>query len=71
MSGMNSGDTILDLRKKCGLSQTEFGKRLGGIPLRTIQNWECGVNTCPAYVVELIKYRVDTDPELTRSKQHE
>ena len=57
---------ILRLRKSTGLSQTEFGKRLGGIPMRTIQNWENGVRECPDYVVELIAYRVQHDPELRK-----
>ena len=44
-----------------GLPQAEFGKRLGGIPLRTIQNWESGVRTPPDWVVELITFRVEHD----------
>lgn len=62
---------IRSLRKDCGLSQTEFGKRLGGVPLRTIQNWEGGINTCPSYVVELIKYRVENDQRLRGMKSDE
>lgn len=56
--------TIREIRKSTGLSQTEFGKRLGGIPLRSIQNWENGVSSCPDYVVELIAFRVQHDPAL-------
>lgn len=55
---------IREIRKSTGLSQTEFGKRLGGIPLRTIQNWESGARACPPYVVELIAYRVEHDEAL-------
>lgn len=55
---------IREIRKSTGLSQTEFGKRLGGIPLRTIQNWENGARACPPYVVELIAYRVEHDEAL-------
>ena len=51
--------TIKALRTQTGLSQTEFGKRLGGIPLRTIQNWKSGERTPPSWTLELIAYRVE------------
>lgn len=56
--------TIKELRAKTGLSQTEFGKRLGGIPLRTIQNWESGDRTPPEWAMELIAFRVEHDENL-------
>lgn len=56
--------TIKELRAETGLSQTEFGKRLGGIPLRTIQNWEAEVRTPPSWALELIAYRVENDDNL-------
>ena len=58
--------TIKELRVQTGLSQTEFGKRLGGIPLRTIQNWEAEVRTPPAWALELIAYRVENDEKLKK-----
>ena len=58
--------TIKELRAETGLSQTEFGKRLGGIPLRTIQNWESGVRTPPEWTLELINYRVVNDEKLKK-----
>lgn len=58
--------TIKELRAETGLSQTEFGKRLGGIPIRTIQNWEAEVRTPPAWALELIIYRVENDPNLKK-----
>ena len=58
--------SIKELRAETGLSQTEFGKRLGGIPLRTIQNWEAEVRTPPAWAVELIAYRVENDDQLKK-----
>lgn len=62
-------EEIKKLRKQTNLSQTEFGKRLGGIPLRTIQNWEAGVNRCPDYVVELIRFRVEHDDNIPKLKE--
>lgn len=50
---------ILTLRLRTGLSQTAFGRLCGGVPLRTIQNWESGVRVPPPYVVKLIEFRVD------------
>ena len=58
---------IKELRKTTGLSQTEFGKRLGGIPLRTIQNWENEVRACPPYVIELIRFRILHDEAFTKN----
>lgn len=62
--------TIREIRKSTGLSQTEFGKRLGGIPLRTIQNWEGGARACPDYVVELIAFRVQHDPAFKKEEKN-
>lgn len=58
--------TLKELRAATGLSQTEFGKRLGGIPIRTIQNWESGVRTPPEWGMELIAYRVENDENLKK-----
>jgi DNA-binding transcriptional regulator YiaG len=57
-------NTIKALRLQTGLSQTEFGKRLGGIPLRIIRNWESGERTPPAWTLELIAYRVEHDDNI-------
>ncbi len=59
-------EQIFIIRKRTGLSQTEFGKMLGGIPLRTIQNWENGVSKCPEYVLKLIEYRVMNDDTILK-----
>lgn len=48
-------EALKSLRKRTGLSQTAFGDICGGIPLRTIQNWESGIRECPDYVLFLIK----------------
>lgn len=51
---------IKELRDRTGLTQTQFGAWLG-IPMRTIQNWEGFVSTCPTYVVDLIRSKIDSD----------
>ena len=48
------------IRKKTGLSQQKFGKKYG-IPLRTIQSWEGGEREAPAYVLELLNFRVESE----------
>lgn len=53
--------TVQEIRKATGLSQSKFCDALN-IPVRTLQKWETGERSCPEYVVELIAYRVQTDP---------
>ena len=57
--------TIREIRESTGLSQQKFGDALG-VPLRSVQNWEGGQNAPPPYPVELIAYRVRTDPDFPR-----
>ena len=59
---------IRALRAETGLTQTGFSAALG-IPRRTIQSWEMGERECPAYVIDLIAYRVQHDRKL-RCKEH-
>ena len=42
---MNANDLIM-LRKQCGWNQTEAAKNLG-CSVRSIQNWESGINKIP------------------------
>lgn len=56
---------IRALRAETGLTQAGFSAALG-IPRRTIQSWEMGERECPAYVVELIAYRVRHDASLNK-----
>lgn len=58
--------TLKELKSQTGLSQTAFGKHLGGIPLRTIWNRESGERTPPAWTLELIAYRVEHDENMKK-----
>lgn len=49
---------VKELRKLARMTQKQFSARLG-IPLRTIENWEAGVNKAPEYVVRLIEYYLE------------
>ena len=62
--------TIRELRARTGLTQAAFAAALH-IPKRSIENWEGGGRTPPAYLVELIEYRVTHDPDLTDSCVHD
>lgn len=68
VADMDTSSAIRALRHRTGLTQTEFGKLLGGIPLRTIQNWESSARACPPYVMELIRYRVEHDDSIPKKQ---
>jgi DNA-binding transcriptional regulator YiaG len=51
--------TVKKLREQSRMTQAEFSEFLK-IPIRTIQEWEQGRRTPPDYVVELIRYKVET-----------
>ena len=52
--------TVKELRKASGMTQQQFGDYFG-IPKRTIQNWEAGVNKCPEYLLKLMKYNLENE----------
>lgn len=49
---------IQEIRKRSGLSQTQFSYLLG-IPVKTIQNWEQGRTKPPVWILELIEKRIE------------
>lgn len=57
--------TVKEIRNSVGLSQGKFAAALN-IPVRTLQKWETGERSCPDYVVELIAFRVQHDPEFKK-----
>lgn len=57
--------TIKEIRQSTGMSQAKFCEALG-VPTRTLQKWEIGERSCPEYVVELIAYRVQNDPQFRK-----
>lgn len=54
------GMMVKRLREKTGLNITKFSEKYG-IPYRTLQNWERGINECPFYVYSLLEFRVNAD----------
>lgn len=55
---MTPSERVKELRASTGLSQAAFGKAYGGIPRRTIQNWEAGINVPPPYVLTLLELAI-------------
>lgn len=49
-----------EIRQQSGMNKTQFAEYFN-IPYRTIQNWEAGVRQCPAYVLDLIKYKLNNE----------
>lgn len=56
---------IRALRAETGLTQAGFSAYLG-IPRRTLQSWEMGERECPAYVIDLIAFRIKHDMNLRK-----
>lgn len=50
--------TFKELREQSGMNKKRFAEYFG-IPYRTVQNWEAGVNKCPEYLLKLLKFRLD------------
>lgn len=60
--------TIKELRKATGMTQKAFGEYFN-IPHRTIQNWEGGQNVCPAYLLELIEYKLKNEKKIKEATE--
>lgn len=57
-------NSVAEIRHALSMSQSCFSA-YAGIPLRTLQSWECGFRNPPEYVLSLIKRVVVHDyPEL-------
>ena len=52
--------TIKEIRIQSGMTQKRFGEYFG-IPKRTIENWEAGVNKCPEYLKSLMQYKLEKE----------
>jgi DNA-binding transcriptional regulator YiaG len=52
--------TFKELRENSGMTRPQFAEYFG-IPYRTVQSWELGERTCTAYLLELMKYKLDNE----------
>lgn len=51
---------IKNIRKQLGLTQSQFCKKFGNIPLRSYQRWESG-RYMPQYVLNIIKIIIELE----------
>ena len=58
----NSADEISfkELLEKSNMKMTQFSEYFN-VPYRTVQDWKAGVRKCPAYVVELLIYKLEKE----------
>lgn len=52
--------TFKEFREGSGMKKKQFADYFG-IPYRTVQNWEAGVNKCPDYLLKLMQYKLDNE----------
>lgn len=55
--------TFKELRALSGMTQKAFSEYFG-IPKRTIENWDAGVNPCPTYLINLMEYKLRKEKKI-------
>lgn len=60
--------TIKSLRTASGMNITDFAKYFG-IPYRTVQNWEREERKCPAYLLDLMEYKLIKEGIIKKEKE--
>lgn len=56
-----------ELRERSRMNMVQFAECFG-IPYRTVQNWEAGVNKCPEYLLHLMAYKLDQEQHLSQHR---
>lgn len=46
-----------DILKQSGMNMKQYSEYFK-IPYRTVQDWKSGVRKCPAYLLELMEYKL-------------
>lgn len=54
--------TVKEIREALGISRAEFSRRYN-IPIRTLEEWEAGRRTPPAWVPELLQRLIDAEKD--------
>lgn len=57
---MTTAEQIKSIRRSTGMSQARFAAAFE-IPVRTLEDWERGLRTPPAYVVKLLELAAKTE----------
>ena len=63
---MEINEKIRELRESVGENRRQFSDHIG-IPIRTIEDWEAGRRTPPAYIPRLIAYQLEYE-KLTKER---
>jgi len=62
---MDTDKIIKELRESTGMTRKEFSEYTG-IPVRTLEDWEAGRRTPPAYIPRLIAYQLKYEEMLRK-----
>lgn len=65
---MNYKEALIELRTSIGMNRKEFCEYFE-IPYRTVQDWETGKRTMPAYLFRLMKYKVEMERVYGRNSE--
>ena len=60
---MDTAQEIRQMRKITGMNRREFSEYTD-IPVRTLEDWENGKRTPPAYIPRLIRYQLLYDQKI-------
>ena len=52
--------TFKELRQKSGMTQKEFSEYFG-MSKRAVESWDGGTRKCPAYLLDLMKYKLESE----------
>ena len=55
--------TIKELRTAAGMTQKAFAEYFG-VSKRAVENWEGGKRECPAYLLELMEYKLRNEKKI-------
>ena len=65
---MEINNWIRELRESVGENRRQFSDHIG-IPIRTIEDWEAGRRTPPAYIPRLIAYQLEYEKLTEENKE--
>lgn len=57
---MEIRDILKSMRKEANMTQKAFAGYFG-IPIRTVEDWECGIRRMPDYVLRLFAYKMEME----------
>ncbi len=64
---MNNKEQLIKLRKETGMNRKKFCEYFS-IPYRTMTDWELGNRQMPEYLLRLMKYKIEMEKHMERSR---